>query len=134
MRKALAQSWASFAIGRTDFHVEATVSKQKNWVNVHLRLRGPDSKAHFHLLHDRREMIEQQMQHALHWQELPANELSRIDISREVDNVLDEDDWPRQHAWLADMLERFHQVFRPLVLDLDASDWIPEEGELDVAG
>ena len=131
MRKPLAESWASFSIGRSHSHIEAVVSKQKNRLRVCLTLKGPDAKPHFHLLRESAASVEDAIGSTIDWWELPDRQASVISIDREVNDLLDEDDWPRQHAWLADMLERFHQVFRPLVLDLDASDWIPGEEDDD---
>ncbi len=134
IRTPLAESWATFGIGRTYFQLEAIVSKQKNRLRVSLRLRGADAKPHFHLLHQHAASIEPDIGARLFWAELPNNEVSVIGVDQEVDDLLDEEDWPRQHAWLADMLERFDRVFRPLVRDLDAPDWVPGGSELDVAG
>lgn len=134
MRKPLAESWASFSIGRSHSHIEAVVSKQKNRLRVCLTLKGQDAKPHFHLLREKAAAVEDAIGSSIDWWELPARQASVISIDQEVEDLLREEDWTRQHAWLADMLERFHAVFRPLVLDLDAADWIREEGELDVAG
>jgi hypothetical protein len=37
------------------------------------------------------------------------------------------EDWPRQHAWFAQRLNAMHRAFAPLVRELDADDWGPEE-------
>lgn len=130
----LAESWASFSIGRSHSHLETVVSKQKNRLRVCLTLGGQDAKPHFHLLRERATAVEDSIGSAVDWWELPDRQASAISIDREVDDLLNEEDWPRQHAWLADMLERFNTVFRPLVLDLDASDWVREEIDLDPDG
>lgn len=44
-------------------------------------------------------------------------------------NPTDEEDWPNQHAWLAEKLELFDNVFRHRVQDLNADDWQPEDEE-----
>lgn len=134
IKTPLAESWATFRLGRGHSQLEAIVSKQKNRLRVSVRLRGPDAKAHFHLLRQQAAGIEQAIGAQLDWAELPNNEVSVIRVDQAVNDLLNEEDWPRQHAWLADMLERFNRVFRPLMQELDASEWVPEEGELDVAG
>ena len=127
MRKPLAESWASFSIGRGHSHLEAVVSKQKNRLRVCVTLKGQDAKPHFHLLREKATSIEDAIGSAVDWWELPERQASVISIDQQVADLLNEDDWPRQHAWFADMLERFDGVFRPLVHDLDASDWVPED-------
>ena len=37
-----------------------------------------------------------------------------------ADPFTDRDDWPDQHEWLLDWLQKFDDVFRPIVQDLDA--------------
>ena len=34
-------------------------------------------------------------------------------------------DWPSQIEWMVEKLEAFNRTFRPLVKDLDASEWDP---------
>ena len=47
-------------------------------------------------------------------------------------NLTDESDWPNQHKWLADNLEKFDKVFRPRVFKgLNAADLEPPEDEDD---
>ena len=43
----------------------------------------------------------------------------RIYISKDADPT-DRDDWPDQHQWLLTWLQKFDDVFRPIVQDLDA--------------
>ena len=35
----------------------------------------------------------------------------------------DESDWPQQFEWFTTKLERFNQVFRERIRELDATDW-----------
>lgn len=131
IKTPLKESWATFGVGRSHAQLEAIVSKQKNRLRVSLRLSGQDAKPHFHLLRDGATSIEDALGAAVDWWELPDRQASYISIDRDVADLLNEDDWPRQHAWFADMLERFDRVFRPLVHDLDASEWVPDETEED---
>ena len=41
------------------------------------------------------------------------------------------DDWPRQFEWLDTTLQRFDEVFRPLIEKIDPDDWEPLEGDDD---
>ena len=63
--------------------------------------------------------IEQELGYALDWQELPEGQDSRIASSVEADPT-DENDWPRQHDWLATRLNNMYRVFAPRVRDLEA--------------
>ncbi len=37
------------------------------------------------------------------------------------------DDWPKQHAWLAEKLEAFHKAFSKRVKELDADEYQPDD-------
>ena len=65
----------------------------------------------------------------LDWNELPTSERSRISLSKQDTDPLDENDWTQQYEWLATQLERFNQVFRPRITALNAEDWIPENDD-----
>jgi hypothetical protein len=52
----------------------------------------------------------------------------RISCSRAFQDVTEQAHWPEQHAWLADMLDRFHRVFAPRVTRLDAVSWLAQQG------
>ena len=56
---------------------------------------------------------------SLVWQE----EIKNVMVSQGFDNLKDESDWPDQHKWLADKLEKLDTVFRPRVKVLNADDW-----------
>jgi hypothetical protein len=48
---------------------------------------------------------------------------------------MDRSQWPQQHQWLRENLERFHSVFAPRVRQLDLSkSEIPHQGPLDDSG
>ena len=54
----------------------------------------------------------------LSWEELPGRRMSWTALHRPDTDPTTEGDWPQQHVWMADTLERFAAVFRPLVLTL----------------
>ena len=68
-------------------------------------------------------MIESELGEPLDWLELPERKASRIILFRRTADPEDESDWPAQHAWLAQALERLDRVFRPRVKALNAADW-----------
>ena len=116
------ESWTQHAIGRTGFLLNATVNNVAKWVGVEIYIESNDAKAFFHLLKQDKEEIEREFGTALDWQELPGKKASRVVIRSAMDPAV-ENTWPEQHAWMADMLERFNRVFRPRVKVLDAAAW-----------
>ena len=59
----------------------------------------------------------------------PTNGQSRISLSKQDTDPLDENDWQHQHEWLTARLERFNQVFRSRIMAFNAEDWIPENDD-----
>lgn len=131
MGKPRPQSWVTFAIGRTGIWMSATMNTLKNWIGVELTLGHADAKAFFHLLQEDKEAIESAFGGPLEWQELPEKKSCRIAIYKHNTDPLDEADWPTQHPWMADKLERLNKVFRERVRRLDAGNWQPNEDASD---
>ena len=122
-RKPQLQSWMSYSIGRSGFHIGAVMNRQKRLIRAELYLSGSSAKAHFNLLLAQQSEIERELGYQVIWEELPAGTDSRI--SRWLSEVEpgDEADWSRQHNWLAVTLNDFHKVFAPRVKEVDAAKW-----------
>ena len=120
-KKPRPQAWMGFSIGRAGFNLVGWLNSKEEWIGVYLYLDPPHAKAHFALLAQEREEIEQQLGE-LEWRELPDRKASTIRLRRKSDPMKKED-WPGQIEWMAEKLEAFNQTFRPLVKGLDASEW-----------
>ncbi len=118
-RKAQAQPWMSYAIGRTGFSLNSVMSRPKRRVGVEVYMSGPKAKAFFHQLREQKDEVESQLEYGLKREELPAGTDSRIsnylnDLDPEARS-----DWPRQHEWLATKLNELHGAFSERVRSLD---------------
>lgn len=118
-RKAHAESWMGYAAGRSNVGLNTVIGIQKKQIRVELYLRGTSAKRFFELLHNQKDEIERDLGYALDWQELPEGQDSRIAISVDADPT-NEEDWPRQHGWLAARLNEMYRVFAPRVRELEA--------------
>ena len=114
----------TFSIGRASFTV--FVTRPARQLRVQLTIGGENAIAHFHLLAAQREEIEQELCE-LEWNENPNNISSSIAVSRNDTDLANEEDWPNQHEWLKCKLEKFDEVFRPRLRNLDAAGWQPED-------
>ena len=123
------QSWMTFRIGRSNFHIAASLSIQRRDISIWLRMKKKDATAHFYLLKEQQEKIEKEFGEPLEWNELPNTESSRISLRKEDTDPTDETDWANQHEWMASKLELFDKVFRPRIKALNAADWEPPEDE-----
>ena len=117
--KANPSNWQGWGIGKSYFLLCALV----NLHAVYLNLSGPNAEAHYQLLRDQREEIEDALGFKLEWKKGP-NQRNLV-LRREGDTT-DQVQWPEQHRWLLSTLLKFDQVFRPLVKKIDATDWVGE--------
>ena len=54
--------------------------------------------------------------------------MSRINFYFSDDaDPYNQEDWPRQHKWLAERLNEFHRVFYDRVRNLNPDDWQEEQ-------
>ena len=58
---------------------------------------------------------------------MPERKSSNIVLQRRGVDPLARATWAEQHMWLAERLEAFHTVFRPVVKALDAEAWDVED-------
>lgn len=126
-QKPLPQHWTNVAAGRSYFHFAAFVNTQKDRIGVELVMTGPDAKPHFYLLRQQKEQIEPEVGASLEWLELPNRKESRVVLRLEDVDPTRTEDWPSQHQWLAEQLERYHRVFVPRVRTLNALEYTGPE-------
>lgn len=126
-QKPLPQHWANFAIGRANVWMNATVNGRENWISVSLSTGGILSKESFAALLAQKEAIERELGTALEWQELPDRKEARIRLRLSDTDFRDEKNWPRQHQWIAEWLEKFNKVFRARVKNLNTTGRLSEE-------
>ena len=124
-RKSLPQSWTSFPIGRSGFHVDAGCNSFDQWINVSLVMDDRNAKAYFAVLESDKEAIESEYGQALEWHHKPETKVSYVRLTKHNEDYRERSRWPEQHSWLAEHLQRFDQVFRDRIKTLDASQAEP---------
>lgn len=119
-QKPLPQHWTNLAIGRSGFWMSATASieKQRIGAEINIRPKDIDPKGAFASLLADKDAIEQKMGFEVEWQELPEAASSRIAAFNQNVDVADEQSWPTQFEWLADRLEKLHDVLGPRIKKL----------------
>ena len=111
-RKPQPQSWMAFGIGVGGFNLGAVMNTWDKLIRVELYIRGEDADDRLALLEQARDEIERELGYPLEWGDQSATARDRR-ISyylREVDPE-NESDWPRQHQWLSDHLNKMHRGF-----------------------
>ena len=107
--KPLPQHWANLAIGTSEAILNATVNTREKRIAANLQLTT-FAKENFASLRNELQEIESSIGQSLEWRELPENKQSYVVLSKQAD-PLDKSDWPAQHKWLCENLERFHKTF-----------------------
>ncbi|MGD9662256.1 MAG: DUF4268 domain-containing protein [Porticoccaceae bacterium] len=126
-RKPQPQSWMSYSIGRSGFGINAAMVRPKQLVRAELYISNRDSKAFYHLLHEQKSEIENELGYPLDWEELPEGRDTRISIALNASDPENQADWPRQHDWLTARLNELYGVFANRIKALDAGTWQTEE-------
>jgi hypothetical protein len=127
--KPLPQHWMNISLGRTGFRLQAIASfydsVAETFDNHELRaelvIETDKSKLYFAMLADKKSSIEAQLGEQLTWHSPEGKRMCRI-YSRCPADIDCRARWPEYHAWLLDQLERFHQVFGPMVKQLNADE------------
>ena len=129
-QKPSPQHWTCFAIGRSYFHLVATVNTLDKRITVYLDIHGPEKEAHYHLLYKDRDIIGKEISERLDkderllWRELPDKKESQVLLSLKSADPSDKQQWPGQHEWLCKRLEALHTAFSQRVKKIDANDYL----------
>jgi hypothetical protein len=121
-QKPYPQNWTEFAIGRSYFSLAASINTRDNRISVILTLTGPDVVAHFKLLEQQKREIEDAIGAPLSWQFKVGRKQNYVTLDLPDTDPKARESWPRQHAWLKEMLERFYSALAPRVKALDAAN------------
>lgn len=111
-------SWISHSIGKSNIFLNGGVHSRENWLRGEIYLTGKDAKSNFDQLHSKRIEIEEKFGAKLDWQRLPEKQDCRICYVLENADLNDQQDWKRQHDWLASVLCRLHVAFATHVRNL----------------
>lgn len=123
--------WKTFGLGRGYFQLFAVNGMRDGYSSVYLALTGPNAKPHFHLIRQRYQReVEEALGALTQWRELPDKIESQI-VLRRASTPADRTTWPELNAWFVENLEKMEALFRPIVRDLDASEYIPLEAQGD---
>jgi len=125
--------WCNFGpLARPGFLLVATAGFRDHKIGTELfissNVRFP--KRAFDRMEAERTSIDAEFGAPLDWQRLSDKKGCRIAIYRTDLDPTSQDQWPQQHAWFLDQLERFSRVFRSRIdgLDIDALEDSPSAG------
>lgn len=115
LHSAQPQHWINATIGRSNFYLSATVNSRENTISVWLNITGDDAESNYEKLYElgyERSLVE--INPDLMWDKMEGRKMSCVLLKTSGD-FTKRSDWPNQHAWFKDNLEKFTKFFKPLV-------------------
>jgi len=106
-----------FTIGRSGCVISARLDVENKRIGVALIMRNADRFV-FHRLCAQKEVVEREIGEALDWQENSDGRKPRIALYEGDVDPADTAQWPSQHAWMQEKLERFRAAFVPRLKSL----------------
>lgn len=123
LRTPRAASESVFAVGITNCGVVCKVkTRRKRIVTMFFINPRPDAELIFKSLERNKTDIEREFGEALIWDETPDLKSFRVYLQQDDVDPADESDWPSQHAWIKERLEKFQACFAQRVKELVESD------------
>lgn len=109
------QHWINAAIGRSYFYISATVNSRENTISIWLNMVGDDAEENYEKLYDLAyEKSIDTISSDLIWDKMEGRKSSCVILKTNAD-FTQKNDWPNQHAWFKEYLEKYHRFFKPLI-------------------
>ena len=121
LQKPLPQHWTNIAIGRSNFWLCARVNTLAGSISADLNI-NEKTKAAYQALYSQKAEIESEFGSPLIWNELPQKIQSIIGVTNDNADIMNEEDWEKQFAWLSEKLEKLDKVFRRRVRELQLDE------------
>lgn len=118
MQNPLLQHWTNIAIGRSNFHLSASVNSRDNSINIWLNIMGDQAKENYEKLYETDyENSLTEVNKDLVWDKMDGRKMSAVMLKAPSD-FADKNDWDNQFQWFKDNLERFTKYFKLKVAKL----------------
>jgi hypothetical protein len=118
MQNPLLQHWTNIAIGRSNFHLSASVNSRDNSINIWLNIMGEQAKENYDKLYETAyEKSLTEVNKDLVWDKMDGRKMSAVMLKVQGD-FADMNEWENQFQWFKDNLERFTKYFKPKVAKL----------------
>jgi len=118
MQNPLLQHWTNIAIGRSNFHLSASVNSRDNSINIWLNIMGEQAKENYDKLYETAyEKSLTEVNTDLVWDKMDGRKMSAVMLKAQGD-FADMNEWENQFQWFKDNLEHFTKYFKPKVAKL----------------
>jgi hypothetical protein len=118
MQSPQPQHWTNVAVGKSNFHLSATVNSREKNISIWLNITGDNAKENFDKLYaEAYEISKNEISPSIVWDKLEGKKSSVL-ILKARGNLIQKDEWPEQYEWFKTNLEKFSRLFRPKLRNL----------------
>ncbi len=110
--------WTNIAIGRSNFHLSASVNSRDRSINIWLNIMGGQAKENYERLYElafEDSLVE--VSKDLIWDKMEGRKMSGV-MLKATGDFSKKTDWPNQFKWFKVNLEKFSNYFKPKIAKL----------------
>lgn len=112
MQNPLLQHWTNIAIGKSNFHLSASVSSRDNSLNIWLNIMGDQAKENYDKLYETSyENSLSEVSPDLVWDKMEGRKMSAVMLKTSAD-FSSKSDWTKQFEWFKEHLEKYTKYFK----------------------
>jgi hypothetical protein len=112
MQNPLLQHWTNIAIGKSNFHLSASVNSRDNSINIWLNIMGDNAKENYDKLYETSyENSLTEVSADLVWDKMEGRKMSAVMLKTSAD-FSNKADWTKQFEWFKDHLEKYTKYFK----------------------
>jgi len=118
MQNPLPQHWTNIAIGKSYFHLSASVNSRDNSLNIWLNIMGVNAKENYEKLFEKsyqNSLLE--VSRDLIWDKMDGRKMSAVMLKTDGD-FTNKIDWNNQFEWFKVNLENYTRYFKPIIMKL----------------
>jgi hypothetical protein len=117
------QGFMDFALGRSGIWLTASIRVRAKGITALLVMADQNSTAFYALLEKNRTEFNARFGAELTWRPLPGKKQKHVLIRLEDADPEDRKDWPLQHKWLTENLDRLYETFADAARNLNLEEY-----------
>jgi Domain of unknown function (DUF4268) len=116
MQNALLQHWTNISIGKSNFHLSASVNSRDNSINIWLNILGEQAKENYDKLYEiGYEDSLKEVNKDLVWDKMEGRKMSAVMLKTSGD-FTKKGDWTNQFTWFKENIEKYTKFFKPFIM------------------
>jgi hypothetical protein len=118
MQSPQPQHWTNAALGRSNFHLSATVNSREKTISIWLNITGNNAKDNFDKLYEMAyDKSKSEVSEEIIWDVMEGRKMSCV-ILKTAGDINQKTDWTNQFEWFKTNLEKFTRYFKPHIKNL----------------